>query len=216
MRNLITIIFLLSVLSCEQSTKSKNHSKNNLKSKTKEGYKKIIKKEITGDFNGDGKEDKMEEFLFSSINNEQIEVLPQFEYDSIVDYILKLKPILSLNSLSKNIPNLELTKESAFGVLHMKNEGDLNNDGTDELSVVIDWADWSQINMCMIFTLHENKWIKIGQFDIREGQLLFDKNFNGFIVKNKNGNYEALTFDSDAIDINKPLGKILIRPNNEK
>lgn len=216
MKCISLILILISITSCDVITNNEVEPK--VKQQYKAGviYDAIVKDVIIGDFDGDGNKDELKESIFSSITKKSIDALPHIGYDSIVDYVSKLKPILSLQSANKNIPNLELTKEASFGLFFLKNEGDLNGDGTDEISVVIDWADWSQCNTCLIYSLQRNKWIKIGQFVVREWQLERNSDFNGFIVKNKSGQYEALTFDSEIIEINQPLSEVLVTPNKQK
>jgi len=54
-----------------------------------------------------------------------------------------LKPTLILKSNTSLIPNLILNKELfALGVAWLNNEGDLNGDGGDDISVIIGWGDF--------------------------------------------------------------------------
>jgi hypothetical protein len=163
-----------------------------------------------GDFNGDGKEDQLKETLISVVKNQSIDALPQLEYDSLVSFINEKKPVLNLKSENKNIPELILTKNASFGLLWINNEGDLDNDGADEVSVVIDWADWSQVNSCIVCSLKKDKWIEYAKFDVREWQISQNPDFKGFIMKNKKGIYEVSTFDSEMNEVLKPLNEMLV------
>ncbi|MDJ1483002.1 hypothetical protein QNI16_21045 [Cytophagaceae bacterium YF14B1] len=58
-----------------------------------------------------------------------------------------------------------------LGVAFARNEGDLNQDGTDELSYVVNWADWSNINTYVIMTYQNRKWEELYTFGIWDWQL---------------------------------------------
>jgi hypothetical protein len=211
MKYITLILFIISFTSCDETTKTEKEPK--VEQEYEEGiiYDAIVKNVIIGDFDGDGKEDELKETLISSINNKSIDALPQLEYDSLVTVIFNKKPILSLKSNSQSIPELKLTKKGSFGLFYTKNEGDLNQDGRDEISVIIDWADWSACNKCIIYTLKNGKWITYAKFDVREWQISRNPDFKGFINKNKNGIYEVSTFDSEVIEILKPLNELLVK-----
>lgn len=218
MRYIASIVLFLSFISCNEITKTEKKPKAEQEQEYEPGvtYDSIVKNVIIGDFDGDGKEDKLKELFVSSINNSSIDALPQLGYDSLVTLIHGKEPILSLTSKTKNIPELILTKSASFGIMWLKNEGDLNKDGTDEISVVIDWADWSQVNSCIVYSLKNKLWIKYAKFKIREWQISQNSNFNGFISKKEKGIYNALTFDSEGNEILKPLNEVLVVENNSK
>jgi hypothetical protein len=58
-----------------------------------------------------------------------------------------------------------------LGLSYLKNEGDLNGDGGDEISYVGNWADWSSCNTWHIMTYKNNKWKELYSFPMREWQL---------------------------------------------
>lgn len=207
----ITLIILsLALTSCEQSKQTEPEPPVVQEYEPGVVYDALVKNIILGDFNGDGKEDKIKESLISTVNNKSIDALPQSEYDSLVTLIYKKQPVLSLQSENKTIPELVLTKTVSFGLLYVKNEGDLDHDGTDEVSVVIDWADWSQVNSCIVYSLKKDKWVEYAKFDVREWQISQDPDFKGFITKNKKGIYEVSTFDSEMNEVLKPLKEVLV------
>ena len=160
----------------------------------------LFKQLITGDFDGDGVADKMNEVLFSSIDSQSIDMLPNLDYDSLIMWISQKEPVLYLKSDNLNIPDLQLTSQPSFGILWIKNEGDLNQNGRDEISVVIDWADWSALNHCVIYSLEKDGWRKWVDFPIREWQIHDNPDFNGFIMMNDKEEYEVLTFDEEGIE----------------
>lgn len=216
MKYIAVIVFFISFTSCNEIDKTKKEPK--IEQEYKDGlkYDAIFKHVITGDFDGDGKEDELKETLISSINNKSIDAFPQLEYDSLVTFIYNQKPVLSLQTANKNIPDLIITEKVSFGIMWIKNEGDLNNDGSDEISIVIDWADWSQVNSCIVYSMKASKWTEYAKFDIREYQISRDPDFNGFIIETKKGVYEVSTFDSESNEILKPLNEIMVNISNRK
>ncbi|HTF81568.1 MAG TPA: hypothetical protein VL947_07580 [Cytophagales bacterium] len=58
-----------------------------------------------------------------------------------------------------------------LGLSYLKNEGDLNGDGNDEVSYVVKWADWSSRNSCHIVTYKNKRWVVLYSFSIAEWQL---------------------------------------------
>ena len=75
----------------------------------------------------------------------------------------------------------------------MINLGDLNKDKKDEIALVVDVPDYSQLNTCHIYSLCNNQWTEIKRFSIHEGAFTFGKgedahNFEeirGFLEKEK-------------------------------
>lgn len=208
------ILLLLTLTSCEQAKPVEIETPVEEEYESGVVYDALVKNVISGDFNGDGKADEIIETLISTVTNKSIDALPQLEYDSLVAIIYKRQPVLSLRSKDKDIPELIVTKNTSFGLFYAKNEGDLDNDGADEISVVIDWADWSQVNSCVVYSLKKNKWIVYAKFDVREWQVSQNSNFNGFILKNKKGIYEVSTFDSEINEVVKPLKEVLVTASN--
>ena len=58
-----------------------------------------------------------------------------------------------------------------LGLSYLKNEGDLNGDGTDEVSYVVNWADWSNTNTWHLVTYKNKKWKELYSFAIWDWQL---------------------------------------------
>lgn len=134
------------------------------------GYRFII----SGDFDGDGKKEKLVEHYISSVNhqetNKYYDQLP--EYDQLVALTIKKKPYSFLISDPLNIDTLPISKaDQQFGLAYLKNEGDLNGDGTDEISFVVNWADWSSTNTWHVMTYKNKKWEELYWFPIWDWQL---------------------------------------------
>jgi hypothetical protein len=134
------------------------------------GYRFII----SGDFDGDGKKEQLIEHYFSRITNKESNKF----YDGIsdqgelVDLTVKKQPYSFALSDNKAIDTLHIAEQSQLlGLSYLKNEGDLNGDGTDEVSYVVDWADWSSLNTWHIMTYKNKKWREVYKFDIWDWQL---------------------------------------------
>ncbi len=209
-KNIALILFCLAIASCRQSEPSNSEPQEKQEYENEVVYDALFKNVILGDFNGNGKEDELKETLISEVNNESIDALPQLEYDSLAALVNNKKPVLSLRSSNGDIPELLISKNPSFGLLWIKNEGDLDNDGSDEISVIVDWADWSQVNSCTVYSLKKDEWLEYAKFDVREWQISKKTDFNGFIVKNKKGIYEVSTFDSEMNEVLKPLKEVLV------
>lgn len=163
--------------------------------------------EVKGDFNGDGREEILKESYTSSLNNKEI-ILPQIgeiEYDSLVSLVVKYKPQVSLISSDDGIRELFLVKaDQLLGVSWLKNLGDIDRNGTDEISVVIDWADWSSVNTCRVFSFRNDNWDEIAAFEIRDWQMSWVEGkppFKGFIQVDENGNLMVESFSLESGEI---------------
>lgn len=142
----------------------------NLNPKPVFGYRFII----DGDFDGDGKQEKLIEHFYSLRTNQETNKF----YDGLPDYgdlvILTIDkhPFSFITSDNKNIDTLSIwSYGQLLGISYLKNEGDLNGDGTDEVSYVVDWADWSSLNTWHIVTYKNEKWEKLYSFPIWDWQL---------------------------------------------
>lgn len=169
----------------------------------------ILEKEvIIGDFDGDGIEDSLQETFISLIDSANI---PKYYFETQEAFekkqreIYGLKPNLTLSSSNPKIKELLLSQhKQILGTSWLQNEGDLNNDGNDEISVVIDWADWSSVNFCLIYTYKNEKWIELLKFEIRDWEF-FEDNFNGFIINLGHGKILVKTFDEEVMSIEKEV-----------
>lgn len=134
------------------------------------GYRFII----IGDFNGDGKQEKLIEHYYSQLDNQETNKFYEnlTEYDNLVERTIKKQPFSFVISDNKLIDTLNVSShEQQFGLSYLKNEGDLNGDGTDEISYVVNSADWSNCNTWHIMTLKNNTWRKLYSFSIWDWQL---------------------------------------------
>lgn len=130
---------------------------------------------LEGDFNGDGKKEKLVEHYFSRMENKEANKFYEniTEYEDFRDSIVNKRPYSFLISDNKQIDTLRITDDGypSSGLSFIKNEGDLNGDGTDEISYVIDWADYSSCNYWHLVTYKNRKWKELFSFSIRDWQL---------------------------------------------
>jgi hypothetical protein len=85
---------------------------------------------------------------------------------------LEQQPYSFVSSSKANLDTLHITDEfQQFGLAFLKNEGDLNGDGTDEVSYVVNWADWSNLNTWHLMTFRNNQWEELHSFSIWDWQL---------------------------------------------
>jgi len=141
--------------------------------------KYFLRKKLVGDFNGDGKTEILYESLMSRKNGKQIDSVvfnnyykgAYSPYDGEVDVMFELDPVLKLKSVEGiNSKKLNHTWQ-VFGILEMINLGDINENLGDEIALIINWADWSSINCCQIYSYCNEKWLEVFWFEIHEGQL---------------------------------------------
>ena len=170
--------------SCERSThsghpemvsKHDSSKRNKLKKHTAKELIPVFgyRFRITGDFNGDGKKEKLTEHFISNIDHkESSKFYENGDYDTLVSINHKKQTVSFLSCDDKNVPDLIADpKGHSLGLAYLKNEGDLDGDGADEISYVVDWADWSNVNFCEIMTCKNHKWRTLYSFQIRDWQL---------------------------------------------
>lgn len=129
---------------------------------------------VAGDYDGDGKQEILREHFCSGINHEESNKF----YDGItnqnqfIGLMLEKKPYSYLTADNKQMDTLHISKiPQHLGLLFLKNEGDLNNDGTDEIGYVVNWTDWSNLNRYHLFTYSKNGWVELYSFPIWEWQI---------------------------------------------
>ncbi len=134
------------------------------------GYRFVI----NGDFDGDGKKEKLIEHFVSGIDNKETNKFYEglTDYEQLIELTVKKNPISFVVSDNKRIDTLHIfSGGQQLGLSYLKNEGDLNGDGTDEVSYVINWADQSNINTWHLVSYKNNKWTEIYSFPIWDWQL---------------------------------------------
>jgi hypothetical protein len=126
---------------------------------------------VSGDFNGDGQQEVITERYFSQRDQRETNKY----YEGAEDYFVQLdsaskkKNITYLAAEGSNIDSLFI--DGVLGLLFLKNEGDLNGDGSDELSYVASKGQISSKNECHIMSCKGGEWRELYAFEIREWQL---------------------------------------------
>lgn len=133
------------------------------------GYRFVI----TGDFDGDGKKEKITEHFYSIRDKKETEKFDDsLEFDQLVAVTIRKQPMSFFLSDNLRIDTLLISASpQLLGLRYAKNEGDLNGDGRDELSYVIEWADWSNMNTCHLVSFINGHWEELYSFPIRDWQL---------------------------------------------
>jgi hypothetical protein len=129
---------------------------------------------IWGDFDGDGNRENLVEHYYSRRDGkEAYKFYDNVKDDSeIWDLVMDKRPYSFALSSNKAIDTLRISNvQQLFGIAYLKNEGDLNGDGTDEVSYVIDYADMSSTNTWHIMTYADKKWQELYSFPMWEWQL---------------------------------------------
>lgn len=157
---------------------------------------------ISGDFDGDGKkEDLVEHYISQTTKTETNKSYANnIDYSELVGLIKAKKPQSFVTSSNPEIDSLPISSElQLFGLMFLKNEGDLNNDGNDEVAYVVDWADWSNTNTYHIVSYVNKKWINIHSFPIWEWQFNDLKNNQGLVKKLNNSEIEYYYSNDESV-----------------
>lgn len=138
--------------------------------------------EIEGDFDGDGSQEMLIEGFVPQTFTENKQPKEGQCY---------------VQSEARNIPRLELDGNCA-GLQYLHNEGDLNGDGTDEISVVQDWES-SFTRSLVVYSLENNQWAKLTEFTINYSMLEGDDpqmDYEELVQKNNNQNFVIMEYDA--------------------
>ncbi len=127
---------------------------------------------IVGDFNGDGKKEQLvERFFDKEAKQETNKFFEGITYDSLLSLNAKKKLQCFVVSDDEKLDTLKIASPFHLGLSYLKNEGDLNGDGTDELSYVVNHADWSNLNTWHLATYRNNRWVELYAFGIWDWEL---------------------------------------------
>jgi len=215
----ITIIILLIFLECsfiqKQKTLSEDSSNKINKLSSQDTLVYLKKFSLTGDFNGDGKLDTINQNVIIANSKKQIDYFPSSQWDTIENYFDRIKADVILTVKNQKCDTLHLG--SGGGLYCLINIGDNNKDKKDEIAIVVDYYNFTNISPCNIYTLCNNKWKVLKSFKIHEnafdyeGQNIPDfKQIKGFLEYRKNKwlyiDYEDLfNAETDKDTILKPL-----------
>ncbi|QEM04161.1 hypothetical protein DIU31_011820 [Mucilaginibacter rubeus] len=131
------------------------------------GYRFVI----NGDFDGDGRQEKLTEHYFNGLTNKETNKFYNGDYDYDIKMANGKRSYSFIVCDNELIRRIDVVPVGNFGLLYLKNEGDLNGDGGDEISYVTNKADWSSFNEYKIMTYKNRKWVVLYWFPIWEWQL---------------------------------------------
>jgi hypothetical protein len=109
------------------------------------------------------------ESLYSQVTSRPIDDVEYFGgYDELVTATCDLEPILKLKN-TVGLKELELSIHcQVFGILRIINLGEVDGVKGDEIALIVDWADWSNLSSCKVYSYRSYDWIKLLTFDVHE------------------------------------------------
>jgi hypothetical protein len=133
------------------------------------GYRFVV----SGAFAQAGRRTRLtERFLDGRTGKESPKFYRDLDYDALVALTCAKDPIVELQPSDPSVRPLVLEGlGQVFGFAYVRNEGDLDGDGRDELSYVVDYADWSALNRCVVVGYHRGRWKELASFAIHESWL---------------------------------------------
>ncbi|MEC4004854.1 hypothetical protein OX283_009325 [Flavobacterium sp. SUN052] len=219
----ILLVFVLLFVCCANKLKKHTNSSNHevltvSKDSVPLVFHKLSKLYVIGNFEGKGKKDTIFQYNFSGKNKTEImnapdpfkndwDVVEKWFYDQKADVLLQFK------SSKKEVLHLGI----AHGLYCLLNIGDNNNDGKDEIALVIDKLDESRVNTCKIYSYCDGKWNVLKQFDVFEDVFDFKsgndtpQNFTfikGFLEK-EDGKWLYKDYSQNEYDNPNDVGKLL-------
>ena len=134
-----------------------------------QGYRFVV----SGAFAQAGRQTRLtERFLDGRTGKESPKFYRDLDYDALVALTCAKDPIVELQPDGPHVSPLVLEGiGQVFGFAYVRNEGDLDGDGRDELSYVVDYADWSALNRCVVVGYRRGRWKELASFAIHESWL---------------------------------------------
>lgn len=159
---------------------------------------------IVGDFDGDGSQDTLFEKYLSRLTGK--ETNKSYDFDGFGDgsdflgywqkWIGEKQIMLKLTSKKPEITPFMVDSNGMHdGFLYLKNVGDLNQDGTDELVYCLNYIDFSNSSSAYLATYKNRKW----------------KNVHHWIITEHDFQYEVGKSKPDPTYIRKKNGKVYCR-----
>lgn len=157
---------------------------------------------VMGDFDGDGTQDTLFERYISRLTGKETNKDYDWSGNELGDgccdwlfykqrWIAEKDPLVRLVSKNPKIKPFDVEGGGAQnGFDYLKNAGDLNGDGTDEIAYYIYDVDMSMMNSCALATYKNGKWKEVHHWDIMESDFFYEQGEprpNPTYVKKKNG-----------------------------
>jgi hypothetical protein len=163
---------------------------------------------VYADVNGDGIKDTLTEKYVSQITGKELSKLKDtsVSYNDFIKHIDSQKAYCYLSAGNHEFDSLVISSQpQLLGLLYIKNEGDLDDDGGEEISYVINWADNSNTNECILMSYKNNQWIELYRFDI----------FETMVPELPGSNIESSPLGSQLVSNTKENNKILKQQQEE-
>lgn len=126
---------------------------------------------VTGDFDGDGRTDTLRERYLHAETGEEIDKYVQTEKE-VRESSAGQRTRTLIVSVGGHLKSLTADEGmQSIGLAFLKNEGDLDGNGTDELSFVMNWGDMSSVNRYHVYTYRDTGWAELFNFMMHEWQL---------------------------------------------
>ena len=222
MKKKVGILFLVVCIgACSNAIKTESKTVSETEEPIEYEYYRLHKLFVVGDFDGDGEKDTLFLHHYSNITKTEIDSFPYpKDLEDWYDFVRyhdnqDIASYLTFNK--KNKDTLHFGQSQILGLYCLINIGDNNSDGKDEIALVVNFADWTNMNACMIYTLCNEKWTLLKEFEIDEhafdfsdGEMPVFQEIRGYLEK-RNGKWFYLDFledfmgaETDEIEM-KPL-----------
>ncbi len=167
------------------------------------------RKTIAGDFDGDGTQDTLFEKYISPLTGKETNKSYDFEgFGDGSDYLFYWQKWIGekqimLKLLSKK-PGIKSFLVDTLGMhdgfLYLKNVGDLNQDGTDELAYCLNYIDFSNSTSAYLATYKNGKWKKVHHWIITEHDFQYtegESKPDPTYIRQRNGKVYCREMDDD-------------------
>lgn len=169
-RTLYIVALALGLFGCNgKSDETVDHSTVPKAAGDKIKLSKLEKLFVVGDFDGDQQMDTIFQHNYSRLTRTEIDSSADpfaNDWDTVAQWFYDQDADLYLTLGTNSQDTLRLG--TAPGLYCLINIGDNNEDGKDEVALVIDHLDFSSMNSCRIYTLCNDKWALLKQFRINE------------------------------------------------
>lgn len=219
----LSILISVSFLACKKEINNKNTkkaTKTDIKIQKKDTDSDLVFSKpkdliIIGKFFKPTKIDTLQLKYYSKNSKKYINSLPlpfDNDFNTCIQYFLKNEISLHLGS---KFNYLEFN--NAFGLYFLKNLGDTNKDGLDEIAVVIDYTDYSNLNSCKVYQICKNSWEILFHFNVNENTFLSENECR--IIKKEGDFFDFIKFKNHKwyyADYDETMNSDNAQPNFKK